>query len=49
VLDGTASIEDAGARLFALMLETASGGKTKSEALDIGTDEFVPWQLGAVM
>lgn len=49
VLDGTASIEDAGARLFALMLETASGGKTKSEALGIGTDEFVPWQLGAVM
>lgn len=49
VLDGTASVEDAGARLFALMLETASGGKTKSEALGIGTDEFVPWQLGAVM
>lgn len=49
VLDGTASVQAAGARLFALMLETASGGKTKSEALGVGTDEFVPWQLGAVM
>jgi altronate hydrolase len=49
VLDGTTSVQDAGARLFELMLETASGGKTKSEALGIGTDEFVPWQLGAVM
>lgn len=49
VLDGTTSIQHAGALLFALILKTASGGKTKSEALGIGSDEFVPWQLGAVM
>jgi altronate hydrolase len=31
------------------MLEVASGRRTKSEALGIGNDEFVPWQIGAVM
>jgi altronate hydrolase len=27
----------------------ASGKPTKSEAQDFGDEEFVPWQLGAVM
>jgi altronate dehydratase len=31
------------------MLETASGKRTKSEALGFGDSEFVPWQIGAVM
>lgn len=49
VVDGTASIDELGERIFRLMLETASGRKTKSEGHGYGQNEFVPWQLGAVM
>ena len=49
IADGAASIEDVGARLFEVILQTASGGKTKSERFGYGQSEFVPWQLGAVM
>ncbi len=49
VVDGTASIDELGERIFRLMLETASGRKTKSELHGYGQNEFVPWQLGAVM
>jgi altronate hydrolase len=31
------------------MLRIASGGKSKSEELGFGDNEFVPWQIGAVM
>ena len=36
------------AKLFELMLATASGAPL-SETNDLGHNEFVPWQLGAVM
>ncbi len=49
IADGTATIRATGERLFALMLETASGARTKSERHGYGQNEFVPWQLGAVM
>jgi len=49
IADGTASVDDIGARLFALMLDTASGRKSKSEVHGYGQSEFVPWYLGAVM
>ena len=49
IADGTASVDDIGAKLFALMLETASGRKSKSEVHGYGQSEFVPWYLGAVM
>ena len=49
IVDGTASIDEMGERIFRLMLETASGRKTKSELHGYGQNEFVPWQLGAVM
>ena len=45
----TASIDEMGERIFQLMLETASGTKTKSEIHGYGQNEFVPWSLGAVM
>ena len=48
-IDGTASIDELGERIFRLMLETASGTKTKSEIHGYGQNEFVPWALGAVM
>ncbi len=49
IVDGTATVEAMGRRLFELMLATASGTKTKSELHGYGQNEFVPWQLGAVM
>ena len=38
-----------GREIFDLIRATASGQTTKSEALGLGDNEFVPWQLGAVM
>ena len=38
-----------GERIFELMLDTASGERSKSELHGYGQNEFVPWQLGAVM
>ncbi|HSK41568.1 MAG TPA: altronate dehydratase family protein [Arenibaculum sp.] len=49
VLTGEASLEEMGERIFRLMLDTASGRKSKSEDLGFGDNEFVPWQIGAVM
>jgi altronate hydrolase len=49
VIDGSASIDEMGERIFQLMLRTASGAKTKSEVHGYGQTEFVPWALGAVM
>ena len=49
VIDGRLSIDEMGERIFRLMLETASGRKTKSEVHGYGQSEFVPWALGAVM
>jgi altronate hydrolase len=49
VIDGTETIAAAGERFFRLILETASGRKTKSEEFGYGEDEFAPWTLGATM
>ena len=49
VIDGSASVEAMGERIFQMMLRTASGEKTKSEVHGYGQNEFVPWALGAVM
>jgi altronate hydrolase len=48
VLDG-ASLDAMGEAIFDLLLRTASGETSKSEALGLGDLEFVPWQMGAVM
>jgi len=49
IVDGEETIQENGRRIFELILATASGQKTKSEALGIGDDEFEPWKLGATM
>ena len=49
VIDGTETIHEAGARFFQLILDTASGKKTKSEEFGYGEDEFAPWTIGATM
>jgi altronate hydrolase len=49
ILSDGESVEAVGERLFQFILDTASGRKTFSEELGFGQEEFVPWQLGAVM
>ncbi|HEV7247847.1 MAG TPA: altronate dehydratase family protein [Shinella sp.] len=49
VVSGTETIEVLGHRIFDLMIATASGKPTCSEELGYGDNEFVPWQVGAVM
>src|SRR5258706_15768016 len=49
IIDGKETIAEAGERFFALVLETASGKKTKSEIFGYGEDEFAPWVPGATM
>ncbi|HVZ45139.1 MAG TPA: altronate dehydratase family protein [Ramlibacter sp.] len=49
IVDGLASIREMGQRIFELVLATASGRATKSELHGYGQNEFVPWQVGAVM
>ncbi|HVE48897.1 MAG TPA: altronate dehydratase family protein [Casimicrobiaceae bacterium] len=49
IVDGSASVDEVGAALFRLMLETCSGRKSKSELHGYGQSEFIPWYLGAVM
>jgi len=48
VIDGV-SVADKGREIFETILTVASGEKTKSEVLGYGDNEFVPWQIGAVM
>jgi len=49
ILDGSLSVQEAGQKIFELILATASGEPSKSERHGFGQDEFVPWYLGAVM
>jgi altronate dehydratase len=49
IVNGLESVDEVGERIFRLMLATASGAATKSELHGYGQNEFVPWQLGAVM
>jgi altronate hydrolase len=49
ILDGAETVQQAGARIFDLMLRVASGERTKSEQFDFGAAEFAPWVIGATM
>ncbi|WP_118184613.1 UxaA family hydrolase [Paraburkholderia phosphatilytica] len=48
VIDGSASIDQLGAEIFQMMLDCASGTRSKSELHGYGQSEFVPWQVGVV-
>lgn len=48
IVDGTAGVEEVGREIFEMIIEVASGRHTVSEQLDLGQDEFIPWQLGTV-
>ena len=49
VVEQGVPIEEMGRRVYDLLLDTASGRRTFSEELALGGEEFVPWQLGAVL
>lgn len=48
LLDGV-PMQDISQRIFDAIISHASGEKTRSEVLGYGQDEFLPWQIGAVM
>jgi altronate hydrolase len=49
IMDGTATVEQKGEEIFRMIIEVASGKESKSEALGVGNEEFVPWMIGAQM
>ncbi|RMI09656.1 UxaA family hydrolase [Cellulomonas triticagri] len=48
IADGAATVAEVGQVLFDRMLAVASGERTVSEELEIGTEEFIPWHVGTV-
>ena len=46
ILDGETDMDEMGQRIFEYFLYVASGGQTKSETLDLGRHEFIPWNIG---
>jgi altronate hydrolase len=49
ILDGGMSVQQAGEQIFQILIETASGKRSKSELNGAGEDEFAPWVLGPTM
>lgn len=49
IVDGSLTVEEAGAQLFQFMLDVASGTRSHSEQNGMGDREFVPWLRGAIM
>ena len=48
IIDGEKTIEEMGQIIFQRILEVASGDKSKSEALGVGYNEYVPWPIGVM-
>lgn len=49
VVERGVPVDEMGRQVYDLLLDVASGRPTRSEALGLGGEEFVPWQLGAVL
>ena len=49
IVDGDANVESLGQEIFERILRTAAGEPSKSEAFGFGDEEFVPWQVGAIL
>ena len=49
IMEGTSSVAEKGQEIFEMLIRVASGEQSKSEALGIGGEEFVPWMIGAQM
>ncbi len=48
VIDGQKTLDEMGAEIFQHILAIASGESSKSEKLEVGEDEFIPWQIGVL-
>lgn len=48
VIDGDKTIAQMGQLIFEKILRVASGEESKSEALGVGENEFVPWPIGVL-
>jgi altronate hydrolase len=49
IVDGEFSVPEMGQMIFDELVAVASGERTKSERHGYGQNEFIPWQIGAVM
>jgi len=49
IMDGDVTVAQKGREIFDMIVAVASGAKSKSEALGVGNEEFVPWMIGAQM
>ena len=49
IVTGDATVEEVGEQIFRKILDVASGAPSCSEAFHYGDNEFVPWQVGAIM
>ncbi|WP_377299514.1 UxaA family hydrolase [Rhizobium sp. SGZ-381] len=49
IVTGDETVEEVGKRIFQAVIATASGERTLSEIYNYGDNEFVPWQVGAIM
>ncbi|MBP0447298.1 altronate dehydratase [Roseomonas sp. SSH11] len=48
IIDGEATVQEMGERIFRQLLRHASGERTRSELNGLGTNEFVPWIIGVL-
>jgi altronate hydrolase len=49
VVEAGVTVEEMGRRVYRSLIEVASGARSASEALGVGGEEIVPWQIGAVL
>ena len=49
VVEAGVDVADMGRQVYDLLLDVASGRRSRSEELGLGGEEFVPWQIGAVL
>lgn len=48
VIEGKKDLDEMGQIIFEELLEVASGKKSKSEAIGVGEDEYIPWAIGVL-
>lgn len=49
IMDGHTTVEQKGREIFEMIIDIASGAKSKNAALGVGNEEFVPRMIGAQM
>ncbi len=49
IISGEETVDSMGEKIYRMILETASGNRTKSELHGYGQNEFAPWPIGVTM